>query len=160
MSFSVSADFLFSALQQEKATGELQQLQHDFYTQVERYLKTLPEQQGGEDRARQVDNTKRILASLIEKRRQKILLYIAYNKPLPSVVPAEDEKFYDDLRSVLERNDSQTKISKLKINSDIPEVLTAEGRKIGPFRQGEIVEVSDSNDIEFIIKNRIGEMVA
>ena len=101
-----------------------------------------------------------MLASLIEKRRQKILLYIAYNKPLPAAVPAEDEKLYSDLRSVLSSNDSRVKISKLKITSDIPEVLTAEGRKIGPFRQGEVVEVTDSNDIEFMIKNKIGEIVS
>ena len=101
-----------------------------------------------------------MLASLMEKRRQKILLYIAYNKPLPAAVTVEDEKLYNDLLSVLSSNDQRTKISKLKIVSDIPEVLTAEGRKIGPFRQGEVVEVTDSNDVEFIIKNKIGEMVS
>jgi hypothetical protein len=156
----MSAELLFSVLQQEKATGELQQLQHDFYAQVNSFLNSLTSNRDSEDQVRQAENTKRMAASLAEKRRQKILLYIAYNKPLPAIVPAEDEKLYNDIRGLMASGNSNAKISKLKINSDVPEVLTAQGRRIGPFRQGEIVEVSDGSDIEFMIKNKIGEIVA
>jgi hypothetical protein len=156
----MSAELLFSVLQQEKATGELQQLRHDFYVQVNSFLNSLASNRDSEDQARQAENTKRMATSLAEKRRQKILLYIAYNKPLPAIVPAEDEKLYNDIRGLLASGNSNAKISKLKINSDVPEVLTAQGRRIGPFRQGEIVEVSDGSDIEFMIKNKIGEIVA
>jgi hypothetical protein len=156
----MSAELLFLVLQQEKATGELQQLQHDFYVQVNSFLNSLASNRDSEDQARQAENTKRMAASLAEKRRQKILLYIAYNKPLPAIVPAEDEKLYNDIRGLMASGNSNAKISKLKINSDVPEVLTAQGRRIGPFRQGEIVEVSDGSDIEFMIKNKIGEIVA
>ncbi|MDE1855051.1 MAG: hypothetical protein KGH57_01890 [Candidatus Micrarchaeota archaeon] len=160
MSLTVSAEFLFSVLQQEKATGELQQLQQDFYIQADKYVASLSGKHRSEEDERQAENTKRMLASLLEKRKQKILLYIAYNKPLPASVPVEEEKLFNDIRGVLTKDDSITKISKMRITSDIPEVFTTEGRKIGPFRQGEVVEVSDSNDIEFIIKNKIGEIVA
>jgi DNA replication initiation complex subunit (GINS family) len=160
MATNISAELLFSLLQHEKATGELQQLQPDFYAQVNRFLDSLMSNRDSEEQSRQFENTKRMLASLAEKRKQKILLYIAYSKPLPAIVPVEDEKLYNDIRELLASGGSNQKISRLKIKSDIPEVLTTEGRRIGPFRQGEIVEVSDSSDIEFMIKNKIGEIVA
>ena len=101
-----------------------------------------------------------MLASLKEKRKQKLLLYVAYNKPLPQTVPEEEEMLYNEVRRILNKDDSEAKIAHVKITSDIPEVLTTKGRKIGPFRQGEIVEIANSNDAEFIIKNKIGETVA
>jgi DNA replication initiation complex subunit (GINS family) len=156
---TISTEFLFSLLQQEKATGELQQLQHDFYSQANSHLFALSKQPASEDAAKQLENSKKLLSSLKDKRRQKILLYIAYNKPLPPSVPEEEESLYNEIFLILNKNNTQAKVSKLKITSDIPEVLTSKGNKIGPFKQGEVVEISSSNDVEFIIKNKIGEIV-
>ncbi len=155
----MSTEFLFSALQQEKATGELQQLQHDFYAQANSYLFALSKLVPAEETAKQLENAKKLITSLKDRRKQKLLLYIAYNKPLPAAVPEEEESLYNEIYQILNKSNSQQKMSKLKINSDIPEVLTSQGRKIGPFKQGEIIEVSNSNDAEFIIKNKIGEIV-
>ncbi len=150
---------MFSILQQEKSAGELQPLQHDFYALADRFISTLGEEQTPESN-RVTDNARKILVSLKERRKQKILLYIAYSKPLPASVPEEEENIYNEIFQILNRTGNSPKIARLKITSDIPEVLTSGGRKIGPYKQGEIVEVSDTGDADFIIKNRIGETTA
>lgn len=157
---SMSAEFLFSLLQQEKATGELQQLQHDFYSMVNTFVTTLAAQTETEETSKRLENTKKMLTLLKERRKQKLLLYMAYNKPLPASVPEEEEDLYNEIYQVLHKSNSNGRISRLKITSDVPEVLTTQGRRIGPFKQGEVVEVADSSDVEFIVKNKIGEIVA
>lgn len=160
MVLNITTELLFSALQREKATGELVPLQKDFYTQTSTFMDALDKTSVADENSKQLENARKMLVSLKERRKQKLLLYVAYNKPLPAVVPEEDEALYNEVRQVLNRDDRQIKISRLKINADIPEVLTTQGRRIGPYKQGEIVEVSNNNDAEFIVKNKIGEIVA
>lgn len=160
MTLVLSTELLFSKLQQEKTSGELSPLQADFYVQATLFINSLGEREHGEENAKQQENAKRMLASLKERRKQKLLMYVAYSKPLPSIVPEEEERLYNEIRQILNKEDQHAKISKFKITSDIPEVLTSQGRKIGPFKQGEVVEISNNNDAEFIVKNKIGETVA
>jgi DNA replication initiation complex subunit (GINS family) len=159
MTLILSTELLFSKLQQEKATGELAPLQVDFYSQATEFVNQLDGRDNDENKKQQ-ENSKRMLASLKERRKQKLLMYVAYNRPLPPIVPEEEERLYNEIRQMLNKEEQRVKISKFKINSDIPEVLTSQGRKIGPFKQGEVVEVSNNNDAEFIAKNKIGETVA
>ncbi len=156
----MSIEFLFSKLQQEKATGELQTLQKDFYEQVDKLMFNLDNGTVSADGSKQRANTEKMLISLKEKRRQKILLYLAYNKPFPSSMPAEEETLCNEVKQIMNKDPTQIKMSRLKITSTVPEVLTTKGRKIGPFKQGEIVEIADIADAEFIIKNKIGEIIA
>ncbi|MCL5239283.1 MAG: hypothetical protein M1286_02315 [Candidatus Marsarchaeota archaeon] len=159
LALSITTEGLFSALQQEKSAGELMPLQHDFYAQAQVFLSSLKKDQTP-DGTRALDNTEKILATLKNRRKQKILLYIAYNKPLPAPVPAEDEVLYNKIFAVMNKTDGGIKVSRMRITSDVPEVLTSKGKKIGPFKQGEIIEVMDNEDADFIIKNRIGEATA
>jgi len=160
LSLNLSTEFIFSVLQKEKATGELMSLQRDFYSQVELFIGALEKTSHVDENRRQLENATKMFASLKEKRKQKLLLYVAYNKPLPPIIPEEEENLYNEIRQILNKNDNQVKISRVKITSDIPEVLTSKGRRIGPYKQGEIIEISDSNDADFIVKNKIGEIVA
>ncbi|MDE1874127.1 MAG: hypothetical protein KGI04_03345 [Candidatus Micrarchaeota archaeon] len=159
MAVSITAESLFLSLQQEKATGELQPLPHDFYANATALVATLSKQDQGEEKARRVENVVKMLMSLKEKRKQKLLLYIAYSRPLPATIPNEEEALFNELHKTLNAGAPETKLSKLKIISDVPEVLTSQGRKVGPYKHGEIVELSDSGDVEFIIKNKIGEIL-
>lgn len=160
MAFVMSTPLLFSKLQQEKANGELTQLQIDFYTQATEFENSLNERDRNEENHNQQENFKKMLISLKERRKQKLLMYAAYGKPLPPIIPVEEERLYNEVRQLLAKEDQHVKISKFRITSDIPEVLTTNGRKLGPFKQGEVVEISNSNDAEFIVKNKIGETVA
>ncbi len=99
-----------------------------------------------------------MLLNLKERRKQKLLTYIAYGKILPVVIPEEEEALYEEIRAVLDKS-AEPGVSKMRVVSSIPEVLTAEGRKIGPYKQGEIIEIGNSRDVEFMIKNKIAEPV-
>ncbi|MGA3020448.1 MAG: hypothetical protein ABSD68_00665 [Candidatus Micrarchaeales archaeon] len=158
MSQPITPEVLFSKLQNEKATGELLALQKDFYLSLNTLITEL-ENTVTEEKKRQVENIKKMFFALKERRKQKVLMYLAYNKRMPQPIPDEEEDLYNEINKVLNKGASSIKISRLKIISSIPEVLTANGRKIGPFKQGEVVEVSNSNDAEFILNNKIGEAI-
>lgn len=159
MGFSISTNFLFTRLNEEKNRGELTTLPKDFYMLVNEYVKSLCGAEASEAITKQAETTKKLVAGLIEKRRQKLLVYIAYNKTLPQPIPDEEEGLYNEIRKVLSTNSTKTRLSKIKITSDIPEILTPQGRKVGPFKQGELVELADDADVDFIIKNKIGEPI-
>jgi DNA replication initiation complex subunit (GINS family) len=154
----ITPEVLFSKLQNEKATGELLTLQKDFYSLVGALIAEL-ESVTTEEKKRQCENIKKMLFALKERRKQKVLMYLAYNKRMPQPIPEEEEVLYNEINKVLNKDASSIRISRLKIISTIPEVLTANGRKIGPFKQGEVVEISNSNDAEFILNNKIGEVI-
>ncbi len=158
MSTTITSETIFSKLQTEKVTGELQPLQKDFYSQASVFINTL-ERENTSENAKQLENTRRMLAILRERRKQKLLVYLAYDRQLPSQVPDEEEYLYNEISKLLTKDIPNSKLSRLKITTDIPEVITAEGRKIGPFKVGEVIEVSNSGDAEFIVKNKIGETI-
>jgi DNA replication initiation complex subunit (GINS family) len=158
MTFNITSETIFSKLQTEKITGELMPLQKDFYTQAITFINEL-KKEGSEDKNKQAENAKKMVAILRERRKQKLLVYLAYDKQLPQPVPDEEEVLYTEISKILNREIPNVKLSRLKITSDIPEVITAEGRKIGPYRQGEVVEVSSVGDAEFMVKNKIGETI-
>ena len=157
MGISITSETIFSRVQTEKVTGELQPLQKDFYVQAVVFINTL-EKEPTTEKAKQAENTKRMIAILRERRKQKLLVYLAYDRPLPQQMPEEEEVLYNEIIKLLTKDIPNSKLSRLKITTNIPEVITAEGRKIGPYRQGEVIEVSNSGDAEFIVKNKIGEI--
>jgi DNA replication initiation complex subunit (GINS family) len=154
---TITTELIFTKLQQEKNTGELTTLQSDFYSQANTLLSKLNAEAPAETSVKQLENAQKMLFSLRERRKQKLLMYVAYDKPLPAPVPEEEETLYNEIRQIIIKDNPQPKASKIKITNDIPEVLTAKGRKIGPYKRGEVVEVTDTSDAEFIIKNKIGE---
>lgn len=157
---NVTPEILFSTLQREKSTGELIALQQDFYQMAERFIRTLEDKAHTNDEKEVVENSKAMLAALVERRKQKVLLYIAYNKQLPAAIPTEEESLYNEITNVINQNMQQPKPAKFRILADIPEVLTKQGKRIGPYKQGEVIELFDSSDAEFVAENKIGEAVA
>ncbi|MGC8676541.1 MAG: hypothetical protein ACP5T3_03465 [Candidatus Micrarchaeia archaeon] len=151
----VNTEILFSKLKAEKVTGELLQLDADFYTEAEKYIALLD---NTEKSSKEAENVRKMLSQLKERRKQKILVYLAFDKPLPRPVPVEEESLYNEILTILS-NGFDVKTIRLKIIADLPEVITPGGKKIGPFKNGEVVEVGDTKDADFIINNKIGERV-
>jgi hypothetical protein len=52
------------------------------------------------------------------------------------------------------------KTKKVLIKNDTPELITPEGKKLGPFRKDQYIDIQDvENDLDFILKNKIGELI-
>ncbi|MGC8629246.1 MAG: hypothetical protein ACP5T4_03505 [Candidatus Micrarchaeia archaeon] len=152
-----SAEQVFKALNAEKASGELLPLDPNFYASVELYIASLSQSQ---EKQAEANNMRKMLFQLKEKRKQKILIYLAYKKPLPKPVPEEEETLYNEILKIVNRDSgAKSQTVKLKILADIPEVIMPDGKKIGPFKSGEIFETNNQKEADFIIINKIGEKV-
>lgn len=151
----ISAEGLFSSLQNEKKTGELVALPKDFYKKVEHYIKI--DLQNGEDP--KTANFKKLLANLRERRTQKLLIYLAYNKQLPTQIPEEEEELYNRIRKLLENTGNPEKIRKIKILSELPELMMPSGEKLGPYKQNQIIDITKTNEVEFLLNNKLGEII-
>ncbi|MEM3181030.1 MAG: hypothetical protein QW091_02305 [Candidatus Micrarchaeaceae archaeon] len=151
----VSAEILFDKLSAEKSTGELNPLTADFYYKAEQYIALLA---NTDKSSVEVVNAQKMLSQLKEKRKQKILVYLAFGKPLPKPIPEEEETLYNEILQILS-NSADVKTTRLKILADLPEIMTPEGKKLGPFKNGEVIEVTDVKDASFIVNNKIGEKV-
>ena len=156
METEIQTEFLFSKLAEEKKTGELTPLPKDFYKKAEESIKKY-EKTGN---ASELQNKQTALNALKAKRTQKILVYMAYGKTMPEQIPAEEEALYNQILRILNKEANMPRTTKIKILINIPEIITTQGNKIGPFKEGEIVHVEDSGDAEFIINNKIGEIIS
>jgi hypothetical protein len=148
-------DSLFNKFNEEKKTGELLQLPSDFYKTAESELSG----ETGTSSAAEAQNHKSTLSALKQKRRQKILIYLAYGKPLPDPIPEEERRTYERILSFLNGGEKQQKPVHIRIVIKIPEVITTTGSTIGPYQEGETVAITNPSDAEFIINNKIGERI-
>ncbi|VVB77013.1 Uncharacterised protein [uncultured archaeon] len=160
MASLINTELLFAKLNEEKSTGELTPLPKEFYFLVDEFVENLEKTNDSDPARKQIENTRRMAVSLKEKRKQKLLIYLAYGKPLPQPMPEAEEALYNEIRRILSRDESKDRVSKLKVTADVPEVFTAAGKKIGPYKLGEVVEVPDKDDYEFMLKNKIGEQIS
>ncbi len=154
-------DEVFYLFQEERKKGDLKQLPREFYKSTQEYINKLEKTTENRDEEdKKISNFKKIISGLKERRRQKILIYLAYNRSLPEKIPFEEEQLYIKLKNTLNENGAnEPKFLKLKINSNMPEIITPKGNKMGPFNQNQIVEVSNDTDLEFLIKNKVGELI-
>lgn len=147
----ITAEEIFSILQKEKKTGELLQLEPDFYK------KTKSSQELQNTAENSAENYQRMLALLREKRTQKILNYIAFGRSLPHPIPEEEERLYIRIKNIITEEEKGAG-TKLKVFEETPEIITPEGKKIGPFHKNETVEVNKP-EAEFMINNNIAKKV-
>lgn len=145
----VTTGELFSKLSAEKKTGELLPLSQDIY-------KTENEEQQGNDTTHSESKDK-IINALRARRLQKILTYIAYGRTLPHQIPEEEERLYIHIKKIIEEESNSIKSTKIRITADTPELITTEGRKLGPFDKNTVIDIENQQDLEFLIKNKIGE---
>ena len=148
-------DSIFNRLNDEKKTGELLQLPKDFYRIADAELKN----ETGASTPTEVQNHKSTLSTLKQKRKQKILIYLAYGKAMPDPIPDEEKSMYERILSFLNNGEKQQKPAMIRIVIKIPEVITTTGSTIGPYQEGETVLITNPSDAEFIINNKIGERI-
>ncbi len=155
MSGENGTSVLFAKLDSEKKTGELLPLPADFYKTIEQEIGKA----SADPENKQRQNAMRTLAALRARRTQKLLTYLAYGKQPPQQLPQEEESIYNEVKRILNKESKPQKATKLRILMKIPEIITTSGQKIGPFSSGDIIISEDSKDVEFMISNKIGEIV-
>lgn len=153
MSVRITTEEIFNKLNEERKTGELLPLSKEFYENAKTDLDEAPL----ENAAKHLENRNKVMAMLKTRRTQKILTYIAYGRALPRPIPEEEERLYIRINRIIEEENGSAKTTKIRITADTPELITAEGRKLGPFGKNTVIEVENRSDLEFLIKNKIGE---
>ncbi len=154
---SYSYENLFAILQEEKKSGELQQLPKDFYKTTAKYIQRHPYENTAA--RKQEENFGLLMTKLKERRKQKILIYLAYKKQLPPRSPDEDIELYSKLKKDLEEESEQPRLYKVKISEDTPELVSPGGNKVGPYNKNQIIETANKPEAEFIVENKLGEML-
>ncbi len=160
-----SYDYIWEVLQKERSSNNLQLIPKSFYDDINAFLTELTGQKPkSEETETTIENIKKISAEIAEKRKQKILLYAAYKRPLPIPTVREEQEFYEKITEMYKNTkffvaDSTTNakpVNKLKVVVEsLPEVFLPSGAKLGPLAKGQYVEISADVDKDFLIDNAI-----
>jgi DNA replication initiation complex subunit (GINS family) len=154
---------LWQAAQKERQTNELQILPKTFYDETSEFLKSLEGREITDEEASTKKNTLKLLDELYERRKQKILIYVAYKRQLPQPAIQREVDFYNSLLEQVERN----KISAsppaqgpghkhmLKSTQSLPEITLPSGKKLGPLEKGQLIEMQGEEDVKFLITSTI-----
>ncbi len=160
--FEMSYETIWQVYYKEKQTNELQLLPDFFYsdTQINSIKTDLKDEENQKEFSIK-ENINLLITKIFEKRKQKILIYSAYNKSLPQPIPNIELNFYNKLQElkntyILNIKQTQVNIS-LKSLDYLPEIILPSGEKIGPLKKEEIIEIKskESEDINFLINNSI-----
>ncbi|MCL5428026.1 MAG: hypothetical protein M1321_02485 [Candidatus Marsarchaeota archaeon] len=147
-----NSEMVYARLSEERKTGELLQLPYNFYSEAAAAAASLPPEEK--------DNNDKLLNTLKAKRIQKLLIYLAYDRQPPQGLPREEMELYKKVKTLLDGSAGADKNSKVRVLADVPELATPSGSVIGgPYKANEIIELDDENQVEFILKNKIGEKV-
>ncbi len=154
MEEDLAYESLWQAAYKEKKTNELQTLPKTFYFDANSYINSLKENDDDSETKR---NAQKLLNELVEKRKQKILIYVAYNKSLPQPSIGEEQEFYEKvLATYKSQNFGQKEATAekeeelLNVVKDVPEILLPSGKKLGPLKKGDVLPVQDKDDAEFL----------
>lgn len=154
----MSYDYVWRLCQKEKQSNQLLQISRNFYPEIADYLANAKITEP------QKLNLEKLLVGLFEKRKQKLFLYVAYRKPLPQPISDLEQEFYNKIMEIAEKHRLNLSTAANKSNkllrsvTDIPEIILPSGRKFGPYRKDEIIEIPGSEmDSEYLIKNAICE---
>jgi hypothetical protein len=154
-------DFLWQAHQKEKNTTELQSLPQNFYTGMNTVIKKI-DTEGLGNNPKTRENALKLLNEIIERRKQKILIYIAYKKQPPQSNIIEEADFYNSIVSVTKKNaflSDGVATKKFKVIGDLPEIVLPSGSKVGPLSKDQIIELNNREDIEYVTSNNVCEAV-
>jgi DNA replication initiation complex subunit (GINS family) len=159
MNNDITYDTLWQLTQKEKQSNELQQLPKTFYDDINIFIKSLED--GEEEQINVKKNTIKLINELFERRKQKILIYVAYKKQIPQPAIQKEQSLYTELHNVLDKTNfdfGEAKPNKQEFRSlqTIPEIILPSGKKVGPFEKDQIVELNaDEEDIKFLLTNTL-----
>ena len=148
-------EYIWQIYQKEKQTNELSILPKTFYNDAHIFIKKLEDENEKEDSSSIKSNTQKLINSIFERRKQKIMMYVALNKNIPSITEEEME-FYKKIidlynSSKLTHQDAQDVKQQLTATKDIPEILLPSGKKIGPIKKEQAVNIENVKDIDFLL---------
>ena len=163
MAENISYEFLWEILQKERSSNSLQLVPKNFYSEVFDFIKAAKEKnQKSEETDIQITNVERLIFEIFEKRKQKIVLYVAYKKPIPSPVVDVELDLYNKLMDIytntkiIGQKEAKTQQNMLRVIIEkLPEVFLPSGLKIGPLEKGQVIEVADKADSAFLIDNSL-----
>lgn len=165
LNLSIEYETIWQIYQKEKQSNELQLIPKSLYEDADILINKLRGEKT-EEAGTEADNAQRLINYIFEKRKQKIMLYAAYGRPMPGPSPQEEEEFYNEALEILKSRRLKTarpkEIKTLKALQKIPEIILPSGNKEGPFEKDQLVEIKSSNkeDINFLINNGICKEVA
>jgi DNA replication initiation complex subunit (GINS family) len=164
MTDNISYDYLWQAYQKERQTNQLLLVPRTFYEDALEFINKAKASKDIDQSI--VDNATKILSEFYEKRKQKILIYIAYNRQLPQPISNSELEFYNKMLQVVksERLDliKQTKAISthaLKSLKELPEIILPSGSKLGPLKIDQIIETLNEQDRSYLIDNTICEQI-
>ena len=162
MDRDLTYEMLWQITQRERQTNELQPLPKSFYDDVSEFIKSYSNRELTEEEANVKKNALRLANELYERRKQKILIYVAYKRTMPQPAIPRELEFYNRLLEMSDQNRVDTdksqgaKVQTLRSLQAIPQIILPSGRKAGPFEKGQLVEIpNDEEDIKFLINNTI-----
>lgn len=145
--------------QKEKQSTKLQQIPKTFYDDTFKFISS---NQNTTDTGQTTnENVQRLLNNIYERRKQKILIYLAYNQTPPQPMPKEEERFYSKLASILNEEKLQHGQERGKedtafiVVQDVPKIVLPSGKEIGPLEKDKLIVVEDEHDRSFLLNNNI-----
>ncbi len=106
------------------------------------------------------------MSEIYERRKQKILIYVAYKKQLPQPAIQAEQQFYNTLIETTNNNKLDMQRPKeggkqtLQTLQALPEIILPSGKKIGPLEKDQTVVIdADEEDIKFLVSNTICKKV-
>ena len=141
--------------QKEKQSAKLQQIPKTFYEDAFKYIEAAASSTETEKASK--ENLERLLNNIYERRKQKLLVYLAYSQAPPQPLPKDEEKLYNKLASVLGGEKLQRKQDQGRfiVLQDVPKMVLPSGKEMGPLEKGKTVEVADEYDRGFLLSNNI-----
>jgi hypothetical protein len=155
---TISYDYLWQAYQKEKQTNQLLLLSKTFYEDAGEFI-TFDGKTKGSGSAMH-ENASKLLSEFFDKRKQKILIYVAYNRQLPQPVSNVELEFYNKILQTVKSakfpvQDRQPLPTILKSTKDIPEIILPSGKKFGPLKKDQEIGAIDEQDKVYLLENAI-----
>ncbi len=159
MEETLTYEDIWNLLQKEYRSNVLFQLQKDFYEEAERLAAEL-EREEVEKTVNTKTNVNRLINKIRERRIQKILLYIAYNKQIQQPLPICETNIYNKITQIIDAaktpaNTESIKEFVLNTLQDIPEIYLPSGERIGPLSKESKIKTKDKNDAEFLVNSML-----
>ncbi|MCL5433368.1 MAG: hypothetical protein M1538_00090 [Candidatus Marsarchaeota archaeon] len=157
---------LWQIVQNEKQSNNLQPLNKNIYNEIKNFLNKFKTEEKTEENEILIKNTLKLLDDLYEKRKQKIIIYLAYKKSLPQPPIEIEQEFYNKLNKITSENKiinilSNNKNLTLKTIKDITiEIRLPSGKVFGPVSKDTVINnETDEEDVRYLITSSICQLL-
>jgi DNA replication initiation complex subunit (GINS family) len=160
MAEQLTYEMIWQVWQKEKNSGELQPIPKTFYTDCQKFVSETKPADGFETTDTK-QNTERLVKEIIAKRKQKILIALAYNKQTIQTEIPQEISFYNSVKETINKHEfrpeTQQQKKELIAISDIPQIILPSGARLGPFKKGQTINTESQKDTDYLIENTICE---